>query len=179
MSLLLAEAVADKTMAYLRANSDEKVADVSRRFEAEVDLPTFAKYSIADPEFLGLTLNDLPAVFVMPNDSDLEFTFGDGAAISTHRFQIAVIAFGLAENGEAAAETAKRASMRYLLAVVEMLREMHSHSDTTYHVNGGTIHWGSDEQPWRLLYPIMRSLGSGEYVADARLEVGVEHTEAL
>lgn len=175
---LLAEGLADQAIAYFQANAATKIAAVNARHDTEVELPTFARYSIADPEFVGLTLNDLPAVFAMPNDSDLEYTLGNGALQATHHFQFAVIAFANQGHDETAAEQAKRASMRYLQAVFEMLVEMHSHSDQTYWVHGAPIHWGSDEQPWKMLYPIMRSLGSGEYVADARLEVGAEHTEA-
>lgn len=174
-----AEAIADATRAYIVANQTAKLAAVAARYtDPALEMADFAAVRISDPDRESEA--DYPVLFIMPTEAELDWHAGHTVITGRYRFEIAVLVWGGVEPGSAdsQAETVKRLSMRYLQAVVEMLSEMHSHSSSTYHVGGAPVHWGSDERPIQAYYqPVYISRAGNEWLGDARLIVGVDHTE--
>lgn len=175
-----AEMIANATRDYILASQTAKLAAVEARYtDPALDLRDFVAVRISDPDRESET--DYPLLFIMPDSANLEWHMGHSVMTGTYRFELAVLVWaGVAPGSDdSQAETVKRLSMRYLQAVVEMLSEMHDHSASTYHVGGSAVHWGSDGNAIEAHYqPVYVNRNGGEWLGDARLIVGVEHTEA-
>lgn len=174
------EAIADATSAYIAANMTTKLAAVSARYTATpLTMADFAAIRISDPDRESEA--DFPVLFIMPDQAELEWHAGHTSLTGRYRFEFAVLVWaGVAPGStDSQAEAVKRLSMRYLLAVLEMLRDMHTHTDSTYYAGGAPIHWGSDEQAIQTYYkPVYVNRNGHEWLGDARLIIGVDHTEA-
>ncbi len=178
MSLMLAETIADKTIAYITANQATKLAAVeARSWTHALSLGTsFKAIRLSDPD--QERENDFPVLYVMPDLTDLDEAAGHSVLEGTHGFEFAILAYSSGVTGLTPAETVRRLAMRYALALYEMLGEMHSHSVQTYWANGAPIHWGTGDVTPRIAYGPTYTNGAGEYLADVRLQISAQHTEA-
>lgn len=173
-----AETIADAVVAYIgdTATQTAKLASVNARFTTTLTLPNFQAIRISDPD--SENESAFPVLYIMPDNAELEYGAGHTSLAGRYRFEFAVLTWAAPTSDATAAEAVKRQSMRYILAVLEMLNDMHSHSVQTYWANGAPLHWGSDGQPPRLYYQPVYTNRTGEYLGDARLIIGLEHTEA-
>jgi hypothetical protein len=178
MSLLGAEAIADTTIAYIQAKAAAKLTDVAARpWSVALTLEPFKAIRLSEPD--RESEQDFPVLYVMPDSTDIEPMKGNAALDGNYRFEFAVLAYDSGRSDRSSAETAKRLAMRYILAVFEMLQEMHDRSDPTYHVAGEPLDWGTGGIAPRFIYGLTYASSDGEYLADARLVIGVQQLETL
>jgi hypothetical protein len=179
MTWLGPEAIIDKTKAYILASQTAKLASITARFTTMpiTTLPDFAVIRAADPDHSLEAV--FPALFISPDTTEFDGAMGWGTADSRSTFIFTVMPWGLPTTDLSNAEVVRRLSMRYVLAVLEMLLDMHSHTTSTYHVGGGPIHWATGDKAPLVYYSPIYTRGDGaEYLGDARLIISCEHTEA-
>ena len=176
MAWQLAETIADATAAYIAASQTAKLADVQARFTTiPITLGDFAAVRFSDP-FIPRE-PEYPILYIAPDTTEIEYGAGHTALDGVHVFEFAVLVRHAGDITTRPAEMVKRASARYILAVLEMLNDMHTHSSSTYYANGAPVHWGSNDIAPRIYYQPTYSRQSGEYIGDARLIIGCSHTE--
>lgn len=166
-SIQLAEPIMRTAIAYFEANGATKIAEVMAAWNATypatedlVTLENFARVTFEDPRYT--TPSVYPVLHVFPVDGAI-VGLDPARHPSTYAFQFAVLAQGIDE------EHSKAAAMRYMIAVVEMLNDMHSHP-------ARPLHWGTGGAS-RIYYLPTRPLGPGgtAQVADIRLVTSIEH----
>ncbi|HAF44996.1 MAG TPA: hypothetical protein DCK83_08690 [Gallionellaceae bacterium] len=171
VNLLGVEKPLQLTLDYIDDNQAAKVAEVEARFNAEFSahqlaLAPFAVVTIVDPR--DELVIETPMLFVVADQGGEHATrqsFRGFAGV--YQFEFAVIALGEDE------PKAKRAVWRYLIALWEMLSEMHSASHAT---EAGSLHWFTGN-PTRFFYMPTYTNDAGEIFSDGRLLASVEYRE--
>lgn len=172
MSWLLSEGICDATIAYITAAQTAKFTDVAARFTAlPMDMPDFHAIRLSLPN--RERESDFPVLYLIPDQSVVGRAKGGTATAAKHRIEFAILAYHAGADDTTPTESVERLAMRYGMAVLEMLYDMHDHSVSTYHVGGNPIHWGAGTIYYRSTY----TSASGEYLGDARVVIECEHRE--
>lgn len=171
MTWLLSEGICDATKAYILSAQAAKMTAVAARFtNPTLAMPVFTDVRLSLPR---MGESDFPLLFMVPDQSVVGRAKGGQASITKHRIEFAVLAYHAGADDTTPAESVERLAMRYGLAVLEMLYDMHDHSASTYHVSGNPVHWGAGTIYYRSSY----TSASGEYLGDARVLIECEHRE--
>lgn len=172
------EGVIDATKAYIEAAQTAKLTSIAARFTTDVGvttLPDFQVIRVSDPDYALEAV--FPALFITPDVAAFDLAMGAGTVDITTAVIFTVMPWGLPTSTLSNAEVVQRLSMRYVLAVLEMLLDMHSHTTSTYHVNGAPLHWATGDRAPEIMYPRVYTRDN-QYLGEARLRILVEHTEA-
>lgn len=143
------------TLAYFRTNGAAKVAAVAARHDDDIPLPAWATYSIQDPR---RSIGNWPALLVDGIQSKNDTRPGASATARLYQIGIYVIAKGSGE------EDAKTCAQRYMVAMIELLREMHD-----AHTDGIRWIWTGPDKPQENYVQTFVASGSRGYLSDARL----------
>lgn len=168
MSQLGIEEVLDPTIAYIIANSAAKLQEMEgRSWTTELDLPNFVAVRLSDPQLEREPA--FPVLYAVPIDEAPVVGAGAGVQPLAAKFTVVwvAIAYQPPSSEVTAAELAKRAAIRYIICVRELLRELHSHPTTPYHWTLGRPRFGRTY-----------TSDAGEFLSDAQLEATIEHKGA-
>lgn len=142
--------VATLTRDYLVANQEAKVADVASRYSDGIELPKFAAVEIKDPR---RSIKHWPSLLIMASQSVANI--GNAQNLRGYRFEFAILAQSKDE------EKAKLNAMRYMEALMELLREM-----TAAKLG---VRWLFVPLPDELYFPTYTTARGLEHISDARL----------
>lgn len=143
------------TLRYFVAHGADKVAEVAARHDASIPLPAWQTYSIQDPRG---SIGNWPALLVDGIQSLVDPAPNAPRGSRIYRIGVYVIAKATGE------EAAKTCAQRYVVAAMELLREMNAATAE----NDG-VRWRFVPPPDEYYVRTFIPAGSQGYLSDARI----------